>query len=257
MAGKTWKAVIALIVVQAWGSPTLSAEPVGCEAAPGGVVGLAPTITAGFVGKQIWTVGQYEQLQITKVISKGGAAVSELRVGQDLVTITTSREGTSVTRGGRTLTVSTESMEALQVLLAASPAVFAAKEMLSARESTSALKAPEMSLLTSAAFVASLTGDTHAPLRLADRFMARHRGLYRSVVARGDDAEASCWSNYTNEVNASWNDLQSCMAETADDGWLVGAALRVACNAIWLLRSDSAWFEYLNCLGPARIAKIE
>lgn len=259
MAGKqVMGAAIALVVVHGWMMPARTfASTRGCDVpSPHAATVLSPRFSVGFVGSRVWTIAQYGTLEIRKEIAKGGAAITQLRQGQDTVTLSTQKDRTQLTRGGRTVVLSSDTMDAARELLAGSQAVFATAEMLSALQETTAFRAQDMFLLSTAAFVASLTGDTHAPLRLADRFVARYRGLYRSVALRTDDGDASCWSNYTNEASAAWNDLQACMGETSDDGWLVGAAMRVACNAIWLVRADSAWFEYLKCLSPTSIAKI-
>lgn len=128
--------------------------------------------------------------------------------------------------------------------------MFQARAMLSRLEGTSRLTAPEMSLLSAAAFAATLTGDTGAPLRLADRFVAVHRGIVRPV--RLSD---SCWTSYSNETTEAWNDYTGCVTE-ANQGssWLVYAREQ-ACAALWVMRAESAWFEYLGCLSPLAIVK--
>jgi hypothetical protein len=126
--------------------------------------------------------------------------------------------------------------------------MFAARMLLAEREATSELQAPEMSVLATAAFAASLAGDLDAPRRVATRFVEKHRGIYRQVRL------ANCFDTYTSEVTAAWNDLQSCMDEANQDSSLLQAAYRrLACNAVWMLRSESAWVEYLGCLGPGAI----
>jgi hypothetical protein len=74
-----------------------------------------------------------------------------------------------------------EALEDAQVLLGGSPAIFAARALLAEPEASSGLKAPDMSLLSTTAFVASLMGDTDA--RGASRAgMEKHRGIFRSVL---------------------------------------------------------------------------
>ena len=41
-----------------------------------------------------------------------------------------------------------------------------------------------------------------------------------------------------------------CMDEASNRGFFTAAYERLACNGTWLLRSESAWLEYLNCLSP-------
>ena len=204
-------------------------------------------ISGGHDGKTAWMVAEFKQLQIRKRSDLADRRITiDLEYHGDLVTITLSDGKVTVTRGGRRLGVeSAESVESLQTLLGGSRAVFATRALLSQLESISTLKAPDMALLGTAAFVASLVGDVEAPRRLADRFMEKHRGIFRQV-REGD----TCWDKYTKEATEAWNELQSCMDETADDGWLMGAANRLACNAVWVLKSESTWFEYLKCLSP-------
>lgn len=223
-----------------------SAAQAGKPAAQGG---RRPTITGGQDGKSAWMVAGYRQLQVRKrSFREPQQIVAELRAGTDLVNITVSREAITVTRHGRSIVVdSAQAMESLQQLLGGSPAVFATKMMLSELESESELEAPEMSLLSIAAFVASLVGDIHAPRRLTDRFVAKHRGLLRPI---GGGGNGSCWAEYTVELTGAWDDMQNCMEEAEDDPWWWAPFRRVACNGVWLLRSESAWFEYLKCISP-------
>jgi hypothetical protein len=175
-----------------------------------------------------------------------------IRLGDDEVGVHVgSKADVRVSRGGRTVDVtSADSLGVVQDLLAGSRAIFGIRALLSERERTSELDAPEMSLLSVAAFVASLVGDIDAPRRLASRFVERHRGIVQPVgYFRG------CWSEYSTESTAAWNDLQSCMDEANEsDSFFEGAYRRLACNAVWTLRSESAWFEYLECLSPLSIA---
>lgn len=211
-------------------------------------------ISGGHDGKSAWLVAEYKQLQLRKRSDPTANTVDiDLVYRGDVVGISVVGTTVTVTRGGRRLVVeSAEALESLQTLLGGSVAVFATRALLSQLEATSSLKAPEMSLLGAAAFVASLVGDVEALRRLSDRFMEKHRGLFRQVRDDGD----TCWSDYTSESTDAWNDLQSCMDETKDDGFLSGAVRRLACNGTWILRSESAWFEYLKCLSPTSSVKL-
>ena len=206
------------------------------------------TIQGAHDGKSAWMAAQYRQLQIRKKSDRAtGATVIDLRTGRDHVVIGLAQGRVSVERHGRLLVVdSAEALEAAQQLLGGSAAIFGARTLLSQLEATSTLDAPEMSLLGAAAFVAALVGDVEAPRRLADRFMEKHRGIFRHVAARAD----TCWTTYTKESSAAWNDLQACMEEAEDDGFFSGAYQRLACNGIWAMRSEAAWFEFLKCLSP-------
>jgi len=211
--------------------------------------GRRPTITGGQDSKSAWMVAGYRQLQVRKrSFREPQQIVTELRAGSDVVNLTVSPEAVTVTRNGRTIVIdSAQAMESLQQLLGGSAAVFATKMLLSELEAESDLEAPEMSLLSVAAFVASLVGDIEAPRRLSDRFVAKHRGLLRQI---GGGGNGSCWSNYTVELTGAWGELQTCMDESRDDPWWWAPIQRLSCNGIWLMRSESAWFEYLKCVSP-------
>jgi hypothetical protein len=190
-------------------------------------------------------------LRIDKVANrKDGSLLVDVRFHQDHIGIAVDKTGgIVVSRGGERLRVdSADAFGRLQQLLAGSEAAFAARVLLAEREAVSDLQAPEMSLLSTAAFVASLAGDVDAPRRVATRFVEKHRGIYRSVRL------ATCFETYTNETTSAWNDMQQCMDEAnQDDSLFNGAYRRLACNAIWLMRGESAWIEYLGCLGPGSI----
>lgn len=224
------------------------AESGAQDAGAGGQSRRTPTITGGHDGKSAWMAAVYKGLQVRKrSVQETQTIVTELRAGRDTVNLTVSPGSVVVSRNGRSLSVdSPEAMEALQGLLGGSQAVFATKMMLSELESTSPLDAAEMSLLSVAAFVASLVGDIEAPRRLTDRFVAKHRGFLRQVGG----GNGSCWSMYTVELTGAWDDMQSCMSEAEDDPWWWAPIQRVSCNGVWLLRSESAWFEYLKCVSP-------
>ena len=191
---------------------------------------------------------EYRQLQLSKrMVFETQTLVTELRAGRDLVTITVARGAVAVAREGRTILVdSPAALNAVLELIGASPAVYATRVLLSELEADSPLDAPDLSLLSVAAFVASLVGDVQAPKRIADRFVAKHRGFVQPVAAR----RSSCWTTYSLEVTAAWNELQSCMDDSYDDPWWWQPYARVACNTVWLMRSESAWFEFLKCLSP-------
>lgn len=208
-------------------------------------------IAAGYDGKQAWVDAEIRELGIRKFITRrtpGSPAVAqlELRYKTDAVVIGLAEGVVTVARGGRSVRVdSAKSFERVQALLAGSPAIFASRAALSELEPTSSLKGLEMPVLSALAFTAALVGDTGAPLRLTDRFMEKHRGIFRLVRDDG-----SCWESYSSELNNAWNDLQTCMNDAADDGFLSGAAQRLACNAVWGLRVSSAEFEFIKCISP-------
>jgi hypothetical protein len=208
-----------------------------------------PEISGGLEGKRAWMNASFKGLAIRKISSRADRTISiELRYRHDLLSVSVdSNAVVTVARAGRAVEItSAEALAEVQALLGGSEAIFAARALLSEREGRSDLKAPEMSLLASAALVASLVGDTDAPRRLTTRFVERHRGVFRPVRFA-----AGCWEYYTSESTAAWDDLQNCMSEADQDAsFFNGAYRRLACNAVWIGRSESAWFQYLGCLSP-------
>ncbi len=212
----------------------------------------APRIRGGGDGQRIWLAAEHRGLIVQKVSSKADRSVAiELRFRRDAVSLTIDATGrVTVTRAGRSVQLATsDDYERLQQLLGGSEAVFATRILMAERELSSDLQAPEMSLLATAAFVASLSGDVDAPRRLATRFVEKHRGIYRQVRT------FNCWDTYSGEVTSSWNDLQNCTNEANQDDSIFNRAYRrVACNGIWLLRSETAWVEYIGCMGLGQLA---
>jgi hypothetical protein len=214
--------------------------------------GLA--LSGGHDARSAWMVANYRDVHFRKRNDKATLeTVFEFRVAQDIVTVQVGKERLSVSRGRTSIVVdSVEALQKVQQLLGGSAAVFAAQGLLSELEPVSSYDAPETSLLAAAALVASLVGDTGAPQRVADRFVAKHRGLYRQAGQISEE-KPWCWSSYSKDVTASWDDLQACMSDAANRGFFTAAYERLACNTIWILRTESAWFQYLNCLSPVNL----
>jgi hypothetical protein len=237
---------VAMVIALGIPMGVASAAPPG-EGGAGQNRSRQAVITGGHDKKTSWLSAEYRELQVRTRTDRATLAVTiALRSGADLVTVSVSPQSVSVGRGPKHVTIdSAEALESVQQLLGGSAAIFGVRAMLSELEPVSALTAPDMALLSTAAFVASLVGDVGAPQRVADRFVEKHRGLFRQV--RG---EGTCWNQYTSETTAAWDELQACMADANEKSALRAAYERLACNAVWILRSESAWFEYLNCLSP-------
>lgn len=252
MARNLWKVAVVVVVVSVGSTRGADAGPSDvCEGTAAVAISTGQQeglrISYGLDGTRAWLAATYKQLSVRKVTNhQERSFVIELAHDGDVVLVTYNSGGIVVSRAARPLPVtSPAALQKLQHLLAGSTAAFAARTMLSELEGESDLRAPAMSLLSSLAFVSSLAGDLNAPKRLADRFVEKHRGIFRQV--RQDD---SCWSDYSTEATRAWDSLQNCMRETEDDGFFSGAYQRLACNAVWVLRSESAWFEYVKCLSP-------
>jgi hypothetical protein len=206
-----------------------------------------PEISGGLDGKRAWMVANHRGLTVRKTSNQTDRTIGiELRHGRDVVNVTIDAQAVvTVARGGHAIAIdSPEALAHVQSLLGGSEAVFAARALLSEREAHSDLKAPEMSLLASTALVAAIVGDTEAPSRLTTRFVEKHRGVFRPI-------RFGCWEYYTGESSAAWDDLQNCMSEAnQDSSFFNGAYRRLACNVLWVGRSESIWFTYLNCMSP-------
>ena len=212
-----------------------------------------PETTTRFDARHAWTTATYKGLVVRKITTRADRSFTlELRYRQDVVLIAIDKDGVpSVGRLDQSVLVdSPEALEQVQQVLGGSQAIFAFRALLAERESVSDLKGPEFTLLAAAAFTASLVGDTDAPRRLTARFVQLHRGIVRSVRAGGE----KCWEQYTNETVGAWDELQDCMDEANQDSNVFRAAYRrLACNAVWALRSDAAFFELIQCLNPLAI----
>lgn len=207
-----------------------------------------PTIRGGRSKDQSQMVATYDGLQVVKVGTRSTGRVNiQLTYDSDTLVIDARAERIRVSRNGRTVDLSSpKKLLEAQALLGDSEAIAATRQLLSEQLDTSTLDAPQMSLLTAAAFAVSVAGDLDAPKRLADRFMTKHYGL---VKVRQKEAGGRCWTSYSTESTASWNDMQACVDEAnQDDNIFNRAYRRTACNGIWLARSESAWFEYLDCI---------
>jgi hypothetical protein len=210
-----------------------------------------PVIRGAADARRAWLGAEYHGLTLHKIANRAdGSLAIDVRFRRDVLTIGIDAAGSiTVSRGnGSVRLTSAEAFDRLQRVLAGSDAVLAARLLLAEREAASDLQAPEMSLLSTAAFIASLAGDLDAPRRLSTRFVEKHRGWYRPVRL------ATCFDEYTKESSGAWNDLQNCMDEANQDSSVFNRAYRrVACNGIWLVRSESAWIEYIGCLGLGQL----
>jgi hypothetical protein len=217
----------------------------------GAQVERKPIIRGAADAKRAWLGAEYYGLTLHKIANRAdGSLAIDVRFRRDVLTIGIDAAGSiTVSRGNATVRVtSAEAFDRLQRLLAGSDAVLAARLLLAEREAASDLQPPEMSLLSTAAFIASLAGDLDAPRRLSVRFVEKYRGWYRPVRL------ATCFDEYSQESSAAWNDLQNCMDEANQDSSVLNRAYRrVACNGVWLLRSESAWIEYIGCLGLGQL----
>jgi hypothetical protein len=219
----------------------------GTIAPPGQQVSRKPQLRGGADGQRAWLLAQHRGLTLLKAVNRADRSIAiDLRFRQDAVSFAVDATGgVTVARAGRAVRLtSPEALEQLQRLVAGSDAIFATRMLLADRESTSDLLPHEMSVLAVAAFVASLTGDVDAPARLSKRFLEKHQGVFTRVRSE------TCFEKYSKESTASWNDMQDCVAEAnqAESVW-ERAYRRTACNAVWLIRSEAAWFEFVGCMG--------
>jgi hypothetical protein len=146
-----------------------------------------PVIRGAADARRAWLGAEHKGLTVQKVSNRIDRSLAiELRFRRDIMTISIDpAANVTVARGDQSVQLaSADAYERLQQVLAGSEAVLAARLLLAERESESDLQPAEMSLLSTAAFVASLVGDVDAPRRLATRFVEKHRGVYRSVRLR-------------------------------------------------------------------------
>jgi len=226
-------------------------EPAFVEMPPRRSAAAKPVIRGAVDARRAWLGAEHRGLIVRKIADRVDGSIGiDLEFGEDRVSIALNRAGgTAVARGGRRIEVTTaDAVREAQHMLSGSDAVMAAAVMLAERTLASELQPAEMSLLSAAAFAVSLVGDVDAPRRLAARFVNKHAGAIRPVRL------GTCFDEYANESSAAWNDMQACVSEANQDESIWNRAYRrVACNAIWLVRAESAWIEYLGCLGPGQL----
>ena len=225
-------------------------SPAGDAAARQGSAGSELQLAVGFDAHRAWISAQYKQLGLRKQTASDPLATSvELRYGTDTVGVSYAPDDSVVSRGRQSLALdSQQAVERLQDLFGGSPAVFAARAALAELEAAHQWRAPEMSVLSSLAFVALLAGDVDAPRRVADRFTATH-----GVRAT---RSSTCWNKYQTDVCGACNDLHESMREANQHGSFIDGAYRqLALTVMWLVRLEAAWVEYLRCLQPVKIVR--
>lgn len=247
MVRRGWvRGVVCVLAVLVMSAPSAAVEVDPCAAAAETRgVPSALKISTGLDQKRGWVTAEYGDLRIRKFTTPGEGSMVEFGHGEDLVVFELAgTKGTIVRNGKRVDLGSGAPAEGVQRLLGDSPALYHTRVMLSQLEEASAITPPEMTVLTAAAFAAAVTGDKSAPLRVSERFLGRHGGGLRMVrFVPG----ASCSSEYSGEVTDAWDDMMSCKG-AAVDSWIWQIKMTL-CELEWIARVESAWFEYLKCVG--------
>ena len=87
--------------------------------------------------------------------------------------------------------------------------------------------------------LAVLSGE----MPVAQPTMATFAAADETGLGEGDEiAGPSCWDAYVTETNAAWNDYVGCIGSFA---WY--NPMREVCAFVWVLRAESAWFQFLGC----------
>jgi len=182
-------------------------------------------------------------LGITKIVHANGDFHARIAARQDLLVLVRTGNRLRVTRGDRTAELSLDradedGLDLAQMLLAGSRAVRAFRSAHRQLSQDSRDSAPGVSLDHLDALLGILQGEPGVVERRAPS--RRDAGWRLSRVACG--GQASCYSQYEGEVTSAWGDFSQCVDDVK---WFPG--LQEVCAFTWLLRVESAWFQFIGC----------
>lgn len=215
-------------------------------------------LSASAARAQYWQLTT-TQVSVTKTQTPDGVRLDLIHKSGDQVTVELDpSNGTGfVTRNNVRRSLTTlDSVHAIQVALATSPAVRAFRQLAGKRVADESREG-EMIRLEDA-LVAFLSGDHDAARRHADHFREKHHkagaiaapgvkpgsARLRLVQGSGDP----CWDEYTVRAVAAANDFVRCKAETR--WWDLVAGW--TCDAEYIIRAEAAWAFLWGCEGSGR-----
>lgn len=179
-------------------------------------------------------------IDVQKTVFANGEFSVTLRSGKDLVTAEGNGARVQISRGGRTVVFdlnqpAADTSNRASILLAGSPALRAFR-VAKSRMSPEARRSPQgvaMEIIDVLLSVAQ--GDPTAP----DRFRPVELG---PDVLRVANAGVSCYEEWRAEVQAAWNEYESCYH---DFSWWSGG--REVCAFLWTIQVEAAWFKMWGC----------
>jgi len=182
-------------------------------------------------------------LDVVKVVQANGDFHARLAARQDVLVIVRTGPRLRVTRNGQTAVVAMDradedGLDQVQAVLAGSHAARAFRGVHRHLADEARASAPGVALDRLDALLAILQGEAGALDRRAPD--ARDAAWRSSRVAYG--AVATCYSAYETEVIGAWDDYAQCIYDVR---WFPG--LQEVCAFTWLLRVESAWFQFIGC----------
>ena len=146
----------------------------------------------------------------------------------------------------------TEELAKIRALLAGSRAIKRYRGLAAALEARHDQSPEAYGVILGGAVIGWIDGDAAAPVRLARRIA----GMSAPPAGRGAGDRAGlmfqvdggdCWSDYEQLINDAWNDVTSCMSYAFQQSAWWQPFFMNTCTAVWVIRSEGYWFEYLSC----------
>jgi len=217
-------AIAPLDVVDRHAGAHVRVEPVGSD-------GVRLDLTAGplTVRKTAWSNGNLEVW---------------IRLARDEFQMSRRGNLLHVARGGQGFDVDLEAPDAgdlarIRQVLSDSPAIRQFRALRSVLAPGFVKHAAGAGVVVLDGVLAILSGE----MPVAQPMMATLAAADGTGIGEGDEiAGPSCWEAYTTETNAAWVDYVACISEFA---WY--NPIREVCAFVWVLRAESAWFQFLGC----------
>jgi hypothetical protein len=185
----------------------------------------------------------WADLDVRKVVQRNGDFHVRIAGRSDLAVFIRSADRLRVTRAGQTAIVllnqpDEDGLEAVQQVLAGSKAVRLFRGVFGRLDKDSTESAPGVPLDHLDAWLGVLQGEPGA----VDRRAPASRGTAWRLSRVSFAAAQSCYGSYEGEVLAAWDDFSQCVDDVK---WL--PPMQEVCAFTWLLRVESAWFQFIAC----------
>jgi hypothetical protein len=191
-------------------------------------------------------------VQVRKVVQSDGRFTMWIRAEDDEVGLTGDPGVLTISRQGRTVTVYLSrledgAMDLARTLVADSKAMRRFRAAAYALSPAEAATPAGAGLQLTATFLSLLDGDLGAVKRLPGRSKPRPAGSPSGSISpmSAEEEEVNgpaCYEHYVQEVVSAWYDYQVCSVSVGMIHPLVEL-----CAFEWLLRVESAWFQFLGC----------
>jgi len=179
-------------------------------------------------------------LTFRKRVQADGRYTMEIEAPRDKVSIGVSENAITVTRGGKTITVTPQASQrqadGLRRLLADSRAVDLLRNAGAEFEASGDDSAASTPVVLADALVGTLTGDVGASRRAGRRLSAKSRAELRPV-----GRPVTCYYQWEQSILWAYMDYEECFYGRYFP--LLWCALR------WNMQAESAWFHLLACSG--------